>query len=279
MYFSVAAGALVLLLSAATAQAQVGLNVDVETKVREYFADTPVMIEIARCESKFRQYADSGNPFYGGMGGLMVGVFQVYTDVHSSFALSIGHDITTLEGNLGYAKHLYLTEGTKPWVSSFPCWGAASSAESNTTVPASSGSMSANLSLGIIHPDVLQLQKRLNALGYTVASEGPGSPGQETEKFGALTRAAVKKFQCATINVCDGDEHSTGYGYVGARTRAALASASATTITQTEPAPSLPSPSATAVDYTAEQQAEIERLRAQIESLKKTLAELLAARS
>ena len=38
----------------------------VEATVREYFADIPVMIEIARCESKFRQFADSGNVLRGG---------------------------------------------------------------------------------------------------------------------------------------------------------------------------------------------------------------------
>ena len=47
---------------------------DVEAYVRAYFADIPVMVRVAKCESGFRQYNDNGNPLYGGTGG-MVGVF------------------------------------------------------------------------------------------------------------------------------------------------------------------------------------------------------------
>src|SRR6266540_6291158 len=39
---------------------------DIERQVRAFFADAPVMANIARCESKFRQFADSGNVFKGG---------------------------------------------------------------------------------------------------------------------------------------------------------------------------------------------------------------------
>src|SRR5690606_12508644 len=58
----------------------------VEEKVRDYFADTPVMVEIARCESKFRQYTDSGQPLRGGSGGGMVGVFQFFESIHQNAA-------------------------------------------------------------------------------------------------------------------------------------------------------------------------------------------------
>jgi len=93
----------------------------VEKRVREYFKDVPVMIEIARCESGFRQYTDAGNVLYGGRGG-MVGVFQFYEVIHQTAANRLGYDITTLEGNLKYARELYNTEGTSPWQSSFDCW-------------------------------------------------------------------------------------------------------------------------------------------------------------
>ncbi len=54
-----------------------------------------------------------------------------------------------------------------------------------------------NLFLGMTNPDVKELQKYLNTHGYPVAPSGPGSSGNETTKFGALTKAALIKFQIA----------------------------------------------------------------------------------
>lgn len=92
----------------------------VESRVREYFTDVPVMIEIARCESNFRQFTDGGSVLGGGSGGGMVGVFQLYGDVHDNAATNLGFDINTLEGNIGYARHLYESSGTDPWLSCVP---------------------------------------------------------------------------------------------------------------------------------------------------------------
>lgn len=52
-----------------------------------------------------------------------------------------------------------------------------------------------SLTLGSTGEDVRALQKFLNCQGFTLASSGPGAPGQESSLFGALTRAAVIKFQ------------------------------------------------------------------------------------
>ena len=53
-----------------------------------------------------------------------------------------------------------------------------------------------NLSLGSVGEDVRLLQKELNQNPLTqLAQTGPGSPGQETNYFGPLTRSAVKKYQ------------------------------------------------------------------------------------
>jgi len=92
----------------------------VERLVRENFSASPVMIEIARCESNFRQFADSGSVFRGGAGGGMVGVFQIFAAVHENAADSLGFDIETLEGNIGYAKHLFERSGATPWQSCVP---------------------------------------------------------------------------------------------------------------------------------------------------------------
>lgn len=99
-----------------------------------------------------------------------------------------------------------------------------------------------------------------------MAVDGPGSPNNETEKFGVLTREAVQKFQCAKGIACDGDESSTGYGYVGPRTRAALLSLG----NLTRQGPALPREETPQIDTTAE----IARLQAQIAELTKILTEL-----
>ena len=90
-----------------------------ESEVREYFADIPVMIEIARCESRFRQFTDAGNVFYGGVREY-VGIFQFAAAVHTIPARNLGFNLETVEGNLAYARHVYEQSGTTPWQSCVP---------------------------------------------------------------------------------------------------------------------------------------------------------------
>ncbi len=80
------------------------------------------------------------------------------------------------------------------------------------------------LVFGEFGADVHSLQQYLNKIGHTVASSGPGAPGEESDYFGALTERALKRYQCERLGVCSGDPTTTGHGGVGPRTRAALAS-------------------------------------------------------
>ncbi len=64
--------------------------------------------------------------------------------------------------------------------------------ESSTTTIAS---FTRNLFVGMVGTDVLQLQKFLNAKGFTLAKTGPGSMGSETTTFGPLTRKALAEYQ------------------------------------------------------------------------------------
>ena len=101
----------------------------VKEYVETYFADTPVMIEIASCESHFTQFGKDGqvvkNP-----NSTAVGVFQIMSSIHASFAdKKLGVDIYTIQGNLAYAKYLYDTTGTAPWNASKSCWGKSEAAK------------------------------------------------------------------------------------------------------------------------------------------------------
>ncbi len=252
---------------------------DVERQVRAAFAGIPVMADIARCESRFRQFADSGNVFRGGTDNQMIGIFQIYSSVHRAFALSLGMDIDTIEGNIRYARYLYDRERTNPWVDSISCWNTKPAEEGSVPVPASP--LAFTLTFGMVHPEVVTLQRILNAGGYVIAPAGPGSPGNETDRFGALTRAAVRQFQCTMKIVCGGDEYTTSYGTVGPRTRQALAVLAAggaggmpAPVPSPSPAP-VPDPALPPQPDPAEA-ARIAAIRAQIEALKKQISSLEA---
>lgn len=93
-----------------------------EQYVREYFSDDPILAEIAKCESTFRQYSSSGEVIKGRVNKSDVGVMQINKYYHLKQAEKLGYDLHTIEGNMAYAKVLYNREGTKPWNSSSKCW-------------------------------------------------------------------------------------------------------------------------------------------------------------
>jgi hypothetical protein len=132
------------------------VRTEAEKRVREYFKDTPVMIEIARCESNFRQYTDAGTVLRGGDSGGMVGTFQFFESIHATPAKALGFDITTLEGNLAYAKHVYTNEGTTPWNPAKHCWGTTASSTASTADREKLLEQIATL-----HKHIAKLQKKL----------------------------------------------------------------------------------------------------------------------
>jgi len=97
-------------------------NADIESQVRLYFADTPIMAEVIKCESHFRQFNADGTTFRGIVNNQDVGIAQVNEYYHAKRAKKLGYDIYTVDGNMAYAKLLYQEEGTDPWISSAPCW-------------------------------------------------------------------------------------------------------------------------------------------------------------
>ncbi len=93
-----------------------------EERVREYFQDIPVMIDVAFCESRFVQLNPDGSALRGRANPDDVGVMQINEHYHLATAQKLGMNLNTLEGNLAYGRYLYETFGTDPWVHSAPCW-------------------------------------------------------------------------------------------------------------------------------------------------------------
>ncbi len=72
-----------------------------------------------------------------------------------------------------------------------------------------------DLELGMTGEDVRSLQQILNANGFVLAESGVGSPGNETDYFGTLTKSAVSAYQAAHQVV-------PSVGYFGPLTRSSM---------------------------------------------------------
>jgi Putative peptidoglycan binding domain len=202
----------------------------VSRAVRVFFAEAPIMVEVARCESTLRQYDESGETLRGGYNGKMIGLFQINETFHRDEARARGYNIDTLVGNMGYARELYREQGTAPWEPSAHCWASAAATTQpelvspvlattltqSAVVPATSTQASTteralevvssskkqtlltkNLKYGSIDPEVRILQRALNRAGYQVTL-----PGAETTRFGIATYKALVKFQCEQDTAC-----------------------------------------------------------------------------
>lgn len=97
-------------------------RIDVENYLIQEYADTPILVEIARCESEFRHYGSDGNVLRGRVEPDDIGVMQINKFYHGDKAKEMGIDIYTIDGNIEFAKYLYKKYGNKPWSASAPCW-------------------------------------------------------------------------------------------------------------------------------------------------------------
>lgn len=96
-----------------------------ESYLRQEYADAPILVEIARCESEFRQFDKDGKIVRGRANKADVGVMQINEFYHADTAKNMGIDIHTIEGNVAFAKYLYGKYGSSPWSASQPCWSKA----------------------------------------------------------------------------------------------------------------------------------------------------------
>jgi hypothetical protein len=102
---------------------EVGNMISTEEYVKKYFSDIPIMVEIAKCESRFRHLDRDGRIIRGLENSQDVGVMQINEHYHLDISEKKDLNIYTIEGNTAYARDLYERQGTKPWNSSKACWG------------------------------------------------------------------------------------------------------------------------------------------------------------
>ena len=102
---------------------------NIERYITDYFADTPIMTQIARCESCYRHLNSKGEVLKGEKNRYDIGVMQINELYHADTAEKLGIDIYDLEGNTAYARYLYERQGVKPWMSSSACWAKFSESE------------------------------------------------------------------------------------------------------------------------------------------------------
>lgn len=107
--------------------------------------------------------------------------------------------------------------------STWVCYGGLVNTRTGTCSIQNAYIRSGTLEKGSSGPDVKRLQQFLNRHGFTIAKSGPGSPGQETSKYGSRVATAVKKFQERYANrILKPYGLTRGTGSVGPSTRAAI---------------------------------------------------------
>jgi len=120
---NVAYGQIITVESVAVVEQTVAQNT--EAIVREYFADIPIMIQVARCESTFRHTLADGSVLRGVVDNADTGVMQINKRYHLETATALGLDLENIYDNMAYARYLYERQGVQPWNASRPCWGSA----------------------------------------------------------------------------------------------------------------------------------------------------------
>ncbi|NBD73812.1 hypothetical protein GVX82_02100 [Patescibacteria group bacterium] len=187
----------------------------VERVVAHFFPEEPTMVEVARCESGLRQHTASGAVLRGGLGGQMVGVFQLYDRYHQDAGMRMGYDIETLLGNIAYARHLFRQEGLTPWRASEHCWGSeVRPQDRDVDDEPEQQVLSRTLRFGAVHAEIILVREALAEAGQDIARGG--------EKFDVPLYLALTRFQCSEELVCWSSDDRRGLGVVDARTRAAL---------------------------------------------------------
>jgi len=138
---------LAVFLARATYQIKVAKNAPIPNKVQIYASSTPSGLNrtteqgngiwtgypqlkmICSCESAFggpnnepRQFDSNGAMIVGKPNPADWGACQINSTLWQKIAMTLGYDIKTYAGNIGFAKWLYDKKGSSPWLWSAGCW-------------------------------------------------------------------------------------------------------------------------------------------------------------
>ena len=189
------------------------------------FAVLLLLLLVAAAPYSMAKAATYGSDVYGG------GPFNVGVDPPPLPVLAptnTGGGGVVIGGPLGIG-YVVTNPTTTIAVATTPPVLGPSATPATTTIPSAAASLSLTplfvraLRLRDTGTDVQRLQIYLNTHGFRLAGSGPGSPGQETERFGALTYAALIRFQeanAAAILVLL--RLTKGTGYFGSSTIAVV---------------------------------------------------------
>lgn len=92
--------------------------------VKEIEVEAPVLDRIAKCESGGNHYAKSGQVLVVGNSNksVDVGKYQINAQIWGAKATELKLNLFVEKDNEEFAKYLYRTHGTEPWVWSKKCW-------------------------------------------------------------------------------------------------------------------------------------------------------------
>ena len=94
---------------------------DVTQQIRTVFADAPLMVRVAKCESGL-VHLKNGEMIRNRDGSSARGVFQVLMRVHQPQMQKMGLNPERTDHYLAYVRYLYDQYGLAPWQASRHCW-------------------------------------------------------------------------------------------------------------------------------------------------------------
>jgi hypothetical protein len=100
-------------------------KLDLARQIRAVFADAPIMVRVAMCESGLT-HRENGELIRNKKGSSARGAFQVMMSYHAPEMKKMGLDPRRTDEYLAYVRHLYDQQKLAPWKETRACWSRQS---------------------------------------------------------------------------------------------------------------------------------------------------------